>query len=230
VRTFDVDKDIEAAISARAVETSRTATLRVTPPPPPVRLASFSVHPATLAAGDSTEGAVLLSDAAASKGATIQLASGDPELVSVPPRVTIPAGQRTLSSRIRTGRTTSTRSIAVTAMLGEARKATTLTLNPIAVITPLPPPALASPAEFGAFRTDDQVAFDWSEVAGARSYTLEVDDSREFLPAIVVNRTVPASHTTVTPFSAGTLWWRVRSNDANGAPGPWSLPRQLIIH
>jgi Beta-propeller repeat len=93
---------------------------------------------------------------------------------------------------------------------------------------PLPAPSLLSPAHDARFPPGTTIAFDWSDVAGAATYTIQIDDSDTFSAPFVVNETVGVSQFTSTPPTT-RMWWRVRANDVSGAPGSWSAVRRFEL-
>jgi hypothetical protein len=94
---------------------------------------------------------------------------------------------------------------------------------------PLPAPSLTSPASDARFSPEQNITFDWSDVSGAASYTIQIDDQDTFPSPLIVNQIVTASQ-----FSSGTLptrrmWWRARANDGSGNPGNWSSVRRFEV-
>lgn len=88
-------------------------------------------------------------------------------------------------------------------------------------------PTLRSPAQDA--RPVQPVAFDWTDVTGATSYRIQVDDSNSFSAPIVVDRVVtPSQFTASTPLNVGQrYWWRVRGINSAGTAGPWSAVRRF---
>jgi len=89
------------------------------------------------------------------------------------------------------------------------------------------PPVLSAPAN-GEMLIRLRPTFDWSDVAGATSYTIQVSVySSMSLPS--VNTSVTASNYDPTKDlpKNKTLYWRVRANGANG-PSAWTLVRTLV--
>ena len=80
------------------------------------------------------------------------------------------------------------------------------------------PPALASPAD-GAVDQPLRPVFGWAAVAGAESYTLEVDDDPAFGSPEINETGIPG--TSFTPATdleeATTYWWRVTAENFCGA-------------
>ena len=93
----------------------------------------------------------------------------------------------------------------------------------------LPAPALVSPADDARFAPGTTVAFDWTDVSGAASYTIQIDDSSSFPAPLTVNQTTTASQFTASGLPTTRMWWRVRANDSAGAPGAWSSARRFEL-
>lgn len=230
VKTAPVPEKRLVRISAESLEATRTVTLTVTPPPPPAQLASLTLNPATLAGGRASQGTVMLTEAApAPKGVVVQLAADNETLADVPAAVTVSAGQRAATFAVKTARVTLSKSVTITAALGGVTKSAALRLTGSATLGPLAAPALARPAERQRVGHADPVLFGWSGVAGAVSYTIQVDRASTFATEALVTRTVPASEVRVGPFASQAFWWRVRANDAYGVPGRWSPARPFSV-
>jgi hypothetical protein len=82
-------------------------------------------------------------------------------------------------------------------------------------------PTLNNPEDETTLNNNRPV-FSWRAVAGATSYTLQVDNQSNFAsPAI--NRTVTTTrYATTTSLAQGTYFWRVRAQDDTGHQSPWS--------
>jgi hypothetical protein len=106
-----------------------------------------------------------------------------------------------------------------------------LTVNPGTTTTSgaLAAPSLASPAADARFAPGQVITFDWSDVAGAASYTIQIDDNDKFPTPYVVNQTVSASQLTLSTLPTQTMWFRVRANAADGTPGAWSSIRRFEV-
>jgi hypothetical protein len=72
------------------------------------------------------------------------------------------------------------------------------------------------------------VTFDWSDVNGAASYTIQVSTQDTF-PSSIVNQNVTASQFSTSTLPTSTMWWRVRANDASGKAGAWSAARRFEL-
>ena len=86
-------------------------------------------------------------------------------------------------------------------------------------------PSLLSPAD-GAI-VAQPVTLDWTDVAGAVSYQVRVDDSSTISSPFVANATVATSQITLSGLPAQRLWWRVRARNAAGVFGPFSSARRF---
>jgi hypothetical protein len=92
---------------------------------------------------------------------------------------------------------------------------------------PLPAPSLQSPARDARFSPGQSITFNWSDVAGATSYTIQIDDSDDFSSPFIVNQTVTDSTYSTSTLPERRMWWRVRAIDAAGNPGNWSSDRRF---
>jgi hypothetical protein len=102
-----------------------------------------------------------------------------------------------------------------------------LTVNPPSSGT-LAAPSLLSPAADARFSVGQNLVFDWSDVTGAASYTIAIDDQSDFSSPTVL------STVTTSPYSTSTLptarmWFRVQAKDASGAAGAWSGSRRFEV-
>ena len=84
----------------------------------------------------------------------------------------------------------------------------------------LPSPAQLSPSSDARFSPGQQIVFDWGDVAGAATYTIQIDDSSSFSAPLIVGETTAFSQLTTSSLPTKRMWWRVRANDGSGAPGP----------
>ncbi|MDA0165207.1 SBBP repeat-containing protein [Solirubrobacter ginsenosidimutans] len=102
------------------------------------------------------------------------------------------------------------------------------TAPPVTPPAPAPAaPALATPAD--AATTANPVTFDWGEVSGAASYTIQVDEISAFGNPLVASASVTASQWTTGALPEGTWFWRVRAVNSEGTPGAWSETRRITI-
>ncbi|MFN2384791.1 MAG: hypothetical protein ABR576_00620 [Thermoanaerobaculia bacterium] len=66
-------------------------------------------------------------------------------------------------------------------------------------------------------------------MAGAASYTLQIDDSDSFSSPLLVSQTLTASQYSSAALPTRTMWFRVRAHSASGAPGSWSPVRRFEV-
>ncbi len=185
-------------------------------------LASLSLSPASVTGGSSSQGTVTLSSAAPSGGAVVTLSSSNTAAATVPASVTISAGATSRTFTVSTQAVSSSTSAVISGTLGVSRSAT-LTVN---ASNPTPAaPSLLAPANGATVALP--VTFDWSDVANAASYQIQVDDSSSFTTPRVIDQTITASQFTATTLAIRQHWWRVRGRNAAGTAGAWSSVRSV---
>jgi len=127
---------------------------------------------------------------------------------------------------------TANTSVGITATYGGVSRTTTLTVTPASSVPPssdpLPAPSLVSPAADARFSPGASITFDWTDVSGAASYTIQIDDSDTFSAPQVVNQNTTVSNFTTT-LPTTRMWWRVRANSASGTAGSWSSARRFEV-
>ena len=102
VSTQAVAASTAATISASYHGTTRTASLTVRPPPPPVTVSSLTLNPTSVIGGlQFSTGTVTLSGPAPAGGAQVMLSSGN-GAARVPSSVTIPAGSASATFTVST--------------------------------------------------------------------------------------------------------------------------------
>ncbi len=94
---------------------------------------------------------------------------------------------------------------------------------------PLPAPSLLSPPKDARFSPGSTITFDWTDVTGAASYTIQVDDAQNFNAPLTQQQTTTASQYATNTLPTRRMWFRVRANDAAGAPGAWSATRRFEV-
>ena len=94
---------------------------------------------------------------------------------------------------------------------------------------PLPAPSLLSPPNDARFLPGSTITFDWTDVAGAATYTIQIDDSETFSAPFVVQQTTTPSQYATNTLPTRRMWFRVRANDSAGAPGTWSSSRRFEV-
>ncbi|MDY0017334.1 MAG: C25 family cysteine peptidase [Candidatus Delongbacteria bacterium] len=81
-------------------------------------------------------------------------------------------------------------------------------------------PTLASPAN-GSSTGDMTPTFDWSDVSGATSYTILVDNNSNFSSPEISQSPATSTYTPSTNLNYGTYYWKVLANNSYG-PGAYS--------
>ena len=77
------------------------------------------------------------------------------------------------------------------------------------------------PANGARIPVGQLLSFDWGDVAGAASYTIQISTTSTF-SSTLVDQVVPASLFATSSLPAQSLFWRVRANAAGGSAGTWS--------
>ena len=86
-----------------------------------------------------------------------------------------------------------------------------------------------SPAADARFAPGTNITFDWSDVSGAVSYNIQIDDSNSFPTPFIVDQTINASQFSSSTLPIKTMWWRVRAINSSGTPGAWSAVRRFEV-
>ncbi len=229
-------------IFASAGGVTKSIFVNVTPDPnaPPI-LRSVAITPTTIAGGISATGTVLLSSPAPTGGLTATLASRA-GVATAPGIVVIPAGQTSANFTIATTVVNTTTVDTITALVGATSQSADITVTKGAAPTPTPTPvptatpsallaapSQLSPAADARFTPGANVTFDWSDVSGAASYTIQVSNQSSFSGSLVVIENVSASQFSSSTLPTQTMWWRVRANDAAGTAGNWSAGRRFEV-
>jgi len=229
VATSAVSADTSVTITA-FYDTTRAASLTVTraaAPPPTATLSSIAVNPASIIGGNASQGTVTITSAAPSGGAVVALSSSNTAAATLPASVTVPAGATTATFSVGTRTVTSSTSVTLSASYNATTRNATLLVNPASGGT-LAAPALISPASDARFAPGQNVGFDWSDVTGAASYTIQIAD-RDTFTSLIVNQTVAVSQFNSNTLPTMTMWWRVRANPSSGNPGTWSAVRRFEV-
>src|SRR5215213_1747590 len=112
--------------------------------------------------------------------------------------------------------------------IGGASPSFAVLLNSTGAAPPPTPaaPTLLTPAQDAT--PAQPVAFDWTDVAAATAYRIQIDDSNNFSAPLVVDRVVTASQFTASTLNAGRRhWWRVGAINSAGTAGAWSSVRRF---
>jgi len=86
-------------------------------------------------------------------------------------------------------------------------------------------PSLVAPSDGASVA--QPVTLDWTNVTGAASYEVQVDNSSTISAPLVANVTVTSSQATLTGLPSQQLWWRVRARNSAGVFGPFSSVRRF---
>lgn len=90
-------------------------------------------------------------------------------------------------------------------------------------------PTLQFPAADARFAPGQTITFDWSDVSGATSYELQVDDSSTLAaPLVLEKKGLGASQFATSTLPAKQLWWRVRAINTAGASA-WTGARRVEV-
>jgi hypothetical protein len=202
-------------------------------PNAPPLLQSMTISPSSVSGGTNATGTVFLSSPAPAGGISVTLATSNANAARAPGVVNVPAGQTSANFTITTFAVGNNTVVTITAFFDTTVAANlTVTSGPPPSPSPtppqtLPPPSLISPAADARFAPGTNIAFDWSDVGGATSYTIQIDDQDTFSSPIV-NQTVGTSQFSTNTLPTVRMWWRARANGANG-PGQWSAARRFEV-
>ena len=202
--------------------------------PSPASLSAVSVSPTSVVGGTAAQGTITLTSAAPSGGAVVTLSSANTSVVSVPASVTVAAGVSSATFGVNTSTVAANTGVTITATYAGVSRTTTLTVTPASTTPPpssdpLAAPSLISPAADARFSPGTSITFDWTDVSGAASYTIQIDDSDTFATPQIVNVNTTASQFTTNTLPATRMWFRVRANSASGTPGNWSPARRFEV-
>jgi hypothetical protein len=220
-------------IFASAGGVTKSIFINVSPDPnaPPL-LQSMTISPTTVAGGTNATGTVFLSSPAPAGGISVTLATSNANAARVPGVVNVPAGQTSTNFTVTTFVVANNTSVTITAFFDTTVSANLMvTAGAPPSPTPpqtLPPPSLISPPADARFAPGTNITFDWTDVTGATSYTIQIDDRDTFPSPFIVDQTVTTSQFSTSTLPTLTMWWRVRANNAGGS-GPWSAVRRFEI-
>ena len=224
VNTYRVAATMTANIKSTFGGITRSAVLTVDPAAAAApTLSTVLLNPTSVVGGTASTGTVSLSAAAPSGGALVTLSSSS-TAATVPASVSVAAGATSATFNVATGTVTAATAATVSAVFAGVTRSAALTVNPAAASAPAAP-TLVSPAD-GA-TVAQPVLFDWSDVANATSYEIQIDDSSTIAAPFTVNQTVTASQVSIGGLPAQRLWWRVRARNSAGVFGPFSATRRF---
>jgi hypothetical protein len=227
IPTSSVSANTTATITASYGGTSVQAQVTLTPQPPP---SSLVLSPTSTTGTGGSSFATVTVASPSSTDQVLQVASSNPSIAFVPSGVTIPAGSTTGGFNISTTSVSVQTVVTISVSGGGVTKTAALTVNPDAAPTPAPQPAPAAPALLSPAsnaRVAQPINFDWSDVNGATSYEIQIDDSNNFTAPLTLSQKVGVSQATVTGLPAQRLFWRVRAFNSDGVAGPFSAARRF---
>jgi hypothetical protein len=190
-------------------------------------LSAVSVSPASVVGGNASNGIVTLTAAAPAGGAVVTLSTSS-TTVTAPPSVTVAAGATSAAFTATTATVTAQVAVNITANWNGVSRTTTLTVTPVSTGGTLAAPSLLSPANDARFNSGQTITFDWSDIAGAAGYTIQIDDQDTFSSPIV-NQSVTVSNYATSTLPVTRMWFRARAVDASGNPGAWSAARRFEV-
>lgn len=193
---------------------------------PGVPPATWTLERTTTTGGEGSNARVSI-DVLQTTDVTFTLTSSNPDVAWMAPTVTIPAGSPHAGVLIQTRNPAVPTAVTLSVSGAGVTLTATLTVNPIP-LAPLPAPSLVAPSSGARFAPGQSIPFDWSDVSGATSYTLQVGTTSTFT-TVVLTRTVTASQLSAALSATGDRSWRVRANRSDGSPGGWSTVRSIRI-
>ena len=220
-------------VFASAGGVTKSIFINVSPDPnaPPL-LQSMTITPTSVSGGTNATGTVFLSSPAPAGGISVTLSTSNAAVATVPGIVTVPAGQTSANFTVTTFAVANNTVVTITAFYDTTTSASlTVTAGAPPSPTPpqtLPPPSLISPAADARFAPGTSITFDWSDVAGATSYTIQIDDRDTFPSPLILDQTVTASQFSTNTLPTLTMWWRVRANGVGGSSA-WSAVRRIEV-
>jgi VCBS repeat protein/FG-GAP repeat protein len=132
VSTASVTGSTSATITGAFAGVARSATLTVTPPPPPIGPTSLSVSPATVEGGNPVTGTVFLSGSAPAGGLVVSLSSSNTAAATVPATTIVHAGLSSGTFPVSSLAGPTTRTTTITASANGVSRTADLTVTPSA--------------------------------------------------------------------------------------------------
>ena len=129
--TSSVSANTPVTITASYNNSSKAATVTVLPTPPPATLLSIGLFPNVVTGGDSTLAILAVTSPAPAGGFVATLSSNNP-IATVPPSVTVPAGETNVSFSVPTAVVTTSTGMTIFATAGGQTRLAPLTVNPAA--------------------------------------------------------------------------------------------------
>jgi hypothetical protein len=224
IQTAVVSTPTDVTITATWKSVTLTNVVTLTPAVPPT---SWTLD-RTQTTGSQGALARVAIAAAQPTDMTYTLTSSDPTVATMNTSVTISAGSTAAGVLVTTIPPLSTpKSVTLSVSGAGVTMTVSLLVNPFPA-GPLPAPALLSPADAARPAPNTPITFDWSDVAGAATYTIQVATTTAFTSTVLTSTVVPSQ--LVTSLAAtGDRFWRVRANRPDGSAGAWSASRALRV-
>ena len=201
--TFTIDtKPVPAqtviAITATYETITKSANLTVNP----IIVQTVILSPATIASGLTTTGnKITLNSAAPTGDAVVALSTDSPALLTLPPSITIPAGQTTSSAfTISTNWSGSQKVAKIIATYNNVPKSANLTINPTSLTTLTLSPVTA----IGSVNTTVNIV-KLDSPAGPGGAAVSLTSSNSLAASVPVTVMVPEGQTASAPFTIQTF-------------------------
>jgi hypothetical protein len=219
---------VQAFVNGVWIETGANIVTGASATPAPLAIASVVLAPASIVGGNAVLGTVNLNGAAPSGGALVTIQSTNTAVATAPSTVTVPAGSTSATFNIATTPVTAATSANIAGGFGGGFRTSTLSVTP-PVTGALAAPSVASPAADSRFAPNTNITFDWSDVPGAASYAIQIDDSNTFTTPLILEQSLSVSQLSTATLPTTTMWWRVRAVAADGMAGAWSSARRFEV-
>ncbi|MFN0028441.1 MAG: putative Ig domain-containing protein [Acidimicrobiales bacterium] len=181
---------------------------------------ALTLSPTSVTGGSSSTATVTL-NADAPSGGTVVTLTDNSAATTVPATVTVTAGNRTRSFTVTTTAVTAVTTSTITASADGVSQNAVLTVNP-----PRPgTPSTVAPANDATVA--QPITFDWTDVANAVGYEIQIDNSSTIAAPYVFSQAVSSSQTSISGLPAQRLWWRVRAQNSAGQYGSYSSTRRF---
>jgi hypothetical protein len=140
----------------------------------------MTITPASVSGGTNATGTVFLSSPAPAGGISVTLSTSNAAAATVPGIVSVPGGQTSANFTVTTFAVANNTVVTISAFYDTTVSAK-LTVTAGAPPSPTPPqqlpaPSLIAPAADARFAPGTNITFDWTDVSGATSYTIQIDD------------------------------------------------------
>ncbi len=224
IPTNAVAANTTATVTASYGGASAQGQVTLTPQQPP---SSLTLSPTSITGQGGNSFATVTVASPSSTDQILQVASSNPAVASVPNGVMIPAGSTTGGFNISTSSVSTQTVVTISVSGGGVTRTANLTVNPEAPAPPPTPgaPALLSPATDA--KVGQPITFDWSDVANATRYEIQIDSSQNFNAPLTFSQMVSVSQATITGLPAQRLFWRVRAFNSAGVAGSFSGSRRF---